>query len=623
MLRTAALAFALPLLGALPPAVGPTANPPVGVGPLTVTFSSIPAGGVLYEWDFDFLPAAGFTPDYTDVVAGDVTTSYAAIGLYTARLLVTDDVGAQTPYDVLVTVAPASGPPAVQVAIPTINTAFGTVAATAEAEAAIGASITLYEWDVENDGVFDQSGAALASITFTGGDYGSYTANLRVTDDQGRVTSALQGYDIRPPTAASVTPDPDPPSVTAFSATTAGVTTNLLPLASSFNARVGDLVTFNATASAGIFGVMRFFRFDFDGRNGAVQFDRTVPATLALESVSATHHYDTPGTYTVTLRVQDTENFVSTRTATVNVSVEPGVFKTWLFQPRNGQRVFGDAVTIRAKTFPTSQTASVTFKYRAVSGGAPPPPSDPSWTTIKTVTPPPFTFLSATWDVTALPPGDYDLAAVAARTLGGSADSLSNERVVVTVDSAAPEILENVDTHLAQGIDPNRNESSGLSGDVIVDIPAGSTPAYDQMRVQRRSVNPHPLEARLQGLNFVQGHFRRINFDGGLENLFVPSRVTFYVSDTDGDGLVDGQPFSKAALKVYRFNPLLKAWQPLGEQVLQPQEDLVRASLTAVGDVGIAAEFDNSRSPSGSSSDCGLLGLEAVLLLALLRRRRC
>jgi PKD repeat protein len=614
MIRTAALALSLLALGAAP-AVGPAASPPIGVGPLTVTFSSIPAGGVLYEWDFDFLGA--FTPDYTDVLAGDVSYTYTVIGLYTARLLITDDAGAQTTYDVAVAVAPASGPPAVQVTIPTVNSPFSTISASAEAVAAVGASVTLYEWDVENDGVVDQSGPALPSITFPGGDFGFYTLQLRVTDDQGRVTVTLQGYDVSPLTAAAGAPDPDPPSITAFSATTAGATTDLMPVASGFNARVGDLVTFNATASAGIFGVMRNFRFDFDGRNGLTQFDRTVPASLPFESVSATHHYDTPGTYTVTLRVQDTENFLRIRTATVNVSVEPGIFKAWLFQPRNGQRVFGDAVTLRAKTFPTGQTAAVTFRYRAVG--------DPSWTTIRTVTPPPYTFLSTTWDVTALAPGDYELSAVAARTLGGTADSALNEQVIVTVDPAAPEILENVATDLQQGIDPNRNESSGLSGDVILDIPSGATGSYDQMRVQRRGTNPHPLEARLQGLNFVPGHFRRINFDGGLENLFVPSRLTFYVSDKDGDGLVDGHPFSKATLKVYRFNPLLEAWQPLGEQVLQPQEDLVRASLQAVGDVGIAAEFDHSRTASGSSSSCGLVGVEALLLLGLLRRarRRC
>ena len=618
MLRTSALAFALALLGAAPQAV-PTANPPVGVGPLTVTFSSIPAGGVLYEWDFDFL--GGFTPDYTDVLAGDVSYTYTAIGLYTARLVMTDDAGAQTTHDVAVAVAPPSGPPNVQVFQPSSIPPFSSPAFSVEAVPVVGASITLYEWDFEDDGTIDQSGAALSAVTFAVGDIGNYSLRVVVTDSLGGVTTTVHPFFVSLTFAFDI-PQADPPSVTAYSVTTGGATTDLMPASPSFNARVGDLVTFDATASAGIIGVMRNFRFDFDGRNGVVQFDRTMPASLDVESASATHHYDTPGTYLVTLRVQDTENFISTRTATVNVSVEPGVFKTWLFQPRNGQRVYGDAVTLRAKTFPTGQTASVTFKYRAVSGGAPPPPSDPSWTAIKTVTPPPFTFLSTTWDVTGLPPGDYDLAAVAARTLGGSVDSLSNERIVVTVDPAAPEILENVETALSQGIDPNRNETSGLSGDVIVDIPSGSTGSYDQMRVQRRSVNPHPLEARLQGLNFLQGHFRRINFDGGLENLFLPSRVTFYVSDEDDDGMVDGQPFAKSTLKVYRFNPLLKAWQPLGEQVLQPQEDLVRASLQALGDVGIAAEFDGSRAPGDTSSDCGLLGVEALLFLALLRRLR-
>lgn len=609
MIRTATLATALCLLGAAPQAA-PSANPPTGVGPLTVTFSSIPPGGILYEWDFDFLGT--FQADFSDAIAADVSYTYTAIGLYTARLIVTDDLGAQTTHDVAVAVAPASGPPAVDVSLASGFRPFDTGSASVEAVARFGTAVSLYEWDVENDGVVDQSGPALSSITWPTGDVADLTLRLRVSASDGLFTELLRPYRVRFESAPAQSGPPDPPVVTAFTATSAGATTDLLTTA--LNVRVGDLVTFSAAAGAGAIGELRQFRFDFDGKPGLPQqFDRVVPATQPFESASVTHHYDNPGTYLVALRVIDNENSATTRTRTVNVGVEPGVFKTWLFQPRDGQRVYGDAVTLRAKTFPTGQTASVTFKYRPDTGGAPPPPSDPSWTAIKTVAPPPFTFLSTRWDVTGLSPGVYDLAAVADRTLGGSAESLSNERIRVIVDPVAPEILETLATSLQQGIDPNRDETGGLSGDLLLEIPAGATNSYDQMRLTRRSTNPHPLEARLQGLSFVAGHFRKINFDGGLETLARPSRLTFYVDDADNDGLVDGQGFAKSTLKVYRFNPLLKAWQPLGDQVQQPQEDLVRASLDAVGDVGIAGELDTSRSPGGTSSDCGLLGLEALL----------
>ncbi len=622
MLGRGILLLALGLLGAAPPQAAPTASPPLGPVPLTVTFTTLPPGGALYEWDFDFLGT--FQPDYTDVVAGDVSYTYETVGLYTARLVVTDDLGVQTTHDVPVAVAPTSGTPAVTVEFPPGEIAPGsTVAVTSEAVPVVGATITLYEWDVENDATIDQSGPALSAINFTAGPIDVYTLRLRVTDSLGGVTTLLRPYFVGVTAAAGV-PDPDPPSITALSATTAGATSDLI--AGPLSARVGDLVTFSATANAGAIGTMKFFRWDFDGRSGQVQFDRTLAGASTPETVAATHHYDVPGAYTLTLRVQDTEDFILTRTATVNVTLEPGVFKAWISQPRPGQRIFGDAVTLRAKTVPAGQTASVTFKYRPVGGGAPPPPSDPSWTTIRTVTPPPFTFLSTTWDVTGLPPGDYDVAAVAARSLGGSVDTLSNERVVVTVDPAAPEILENAGDPAAligveRGVDPYFNESGGLSGDVIVDIPAGATPSYDRMRIERRSANPHPLEARLQGLTFLPGGFRRINFDGGLETFLVPSRVTFYVKDGDDDGLVDGETLKKTSLKVYRFNPLLQAWQPLGEQIVQPQEDLLRASLAAVGDVGIAGESDR-RAPSGTSSGCGLLGIELLGLALLLRGGR-
>lgn len=608
MIRTSALAIALGLLGAAPQAA-PTASPPAGVGPLRVTFSSIPPGGILYEWDFDYLGT--FQADFTDVVAGEVSYTYTAIGLYTARLVVTDDQGAQAAHDVAVAVAPVEGPPAVELTMDSNFKPFSGGAASVEAVARFGTGVALYEWDVENDGVIDQSGPGLSSITWPTGDEANLTLRLRVSDGDGLFTESLRAYRVRFLAAPAEMGPPDPPVILSFTATSAGVTTDLLT--STLNVRVGDLVSFGALAGAGAIGELRQFRFDFDGKPGFTQFDRAVPASAPLEGTAVTHHYDSPGTYTVTLRVLDNENSAVTLTRTVNVGVEPGIYKTWLFQPRDGQRVYGDAVTLRAKTFPTGQTASVTFKYRADTGGAPPPPSDPSWTAIKTVTPPPFTFLSTTWDVTGLAPGTYDLAVVAERNPGGTAESLSNERIRVTVDAVAPEILESLATSLKQGIDPNRNETGGLSGDLLLEIPAGATTSYDQMRLTRRSTNPHPLEARLQGLDFVSGHFRRINFDGGLEALARPSRLTFYVNDADKDGFVDGQGFAKSTLKVYRFNPLLKAWQPLGDQVQQPQEDLVRASLDAVGDVGIAGEIDASRAPAGTSSDCGLLGLEALL----------
>jgi len=49
-------------------------------GPLTVSFSSIPPGGILYEWDFDFIEDNDFLPDFTDDLAAFVEPHRVGLG---------------------------------------------------------------------------------------------------------------------------------------------------------------------------------------------------------------------------------------------------------------------------------------------------------------------------------------------------------------------------------------------------------------------------------------------------------------------------------------------------------------------------------------------------------------
>ncbi len=73
-------------------------------------------------------------------------------------------------------------------------------------------------------------------------------------------------------------------------------------------------------------------------------------------------------------------------------------------------------------------------------------------------------------------------------------------------------------------------------------------------------------------------------------------------------------------LHIYQFDSLKGQWVMLPGQVVQPAEDLARATLVSMGDVGLVME-PTPRTPSGASGGCGLLGAEALVLLLFLARR--
>jgi hypothetical protein len=81
-------------------------------------------------------------------------------------------------------------------------TSFGAVASDADG------TVVLYEWDFEDDGVFDWSSAADADALHVYPSQGQYLAKLRVTDDDGGIGLAVVQVTVEPPlpTAVFVTP---------------------------------------------------------------------------------------------------------------------------------------------------------------------------------------------------------------------------------------------------------------------------------------------------------------------------------------------------------------------------------------------------------------------------------
>ena len=68
--------------------------------------------------------------------------------------------------------------------------------------------------------------------------------------------------------------------------------------------------------------------------------------------------------------VLDTDLLSATATTTMSVLTLPvGNFRCWIDQPRNGNHLWGDFVSLQALTLPAADTTGVTFYYRPAGAG--------------------------------------------------------------------------------------------------------------------------------------------------------------------------------------------------------------------------------------------------------------
>jgi PKD repeat protein len=168
-----------------PPIATADVQPSNGPIPLTVqmTGSGTDTDGsvVLYEWDFDGDGAF----DFSSPSSGNTAHTYTTEGTHNAVFRVTDNIG-QTATAVAVTTAvlagPVGSPTAIAWASPTsgnapLNVNFNGTSPDPD--------IVLYEWDFEDDGVFDYSSTTTGNTSHTYTTSGTHVAAFRVTDSTG------------------------------------------------------------------------------------------------------------------------------------------------------------------------------------------------------------------------------------------------------------------------------------------------------------------------------------------------------------------------------------------------------------------------------------------------------
>ncbi|MFC1461366.1 FG-GAP repeat domain-containing protein, partial [Verrucomicrobiota bacterium] len=265
----------------------------------------------------------------------------------------------------------------------------------------------------------------------------------------------------------------------------------------------------------------------------------------------------------------------------VHVS-EPTSLSVWISKPDEGNRVWGTAVSLRAKLSPHSQTGSMQFQYRK-SG-------DEDWINLGAViSPPPYSF-STTWDVTGLTDGsDYELRAVGTDTSG---NTVYSDIVTVSVASDTGgdvgDVVEDDSDGTHQRTETFSNDETAVMevyDGTSVEIPMGTVDSNITVQVRLTGENTNAVNGAASGSVSIDAN-RDISIEGD-PNLQRAVTIDVPYPDDDNDGVVDGTSVAETSLTMYWFNADEGEWQRCLSSEVHTDENYVRATTYHLTEFGL------------------------------------
>lgn len=238
---------------------------------------------VRFEWDF------GDSNVLVRTSPAPVVHTFASAGRKTVRLSLTDDRGGTSTATQEIQVR-LNAPPVASMAVSGVREARSELRFLPTGSADSDGTITLYQWDF-GDGSAAQQTTTPGSVAHTYAKAGSYTAKLTVVDNDGATHTAELGLEV------SAQPPPNVSPSALIAANVSGPVT-------------GQEVVLNPSGSTDVDGSIVSYRWSMGDGN---------TRTSSTPDIQR-YRYDTPGTYSVELVVQDDRG--ATGTYRIQVSVQ-------------------------------------------------------------------------------------------------------------------------------------------------------------------------------------------------------------------------------------------------------------------------------------------------------------